>query len=168
MNWLDLIIIICVIIGVFHGLSTGIVKQVISIVSLVAAVLLSGAVANVLHNWLHPYVEDAENMLSTGVQNTVYYILAFIVIIAIFAVLANLVDRIINFTPAGILNKLCGALFGIFMWALCISIVLNFIAVFDNDSQIISQTVKDNSIFYNKVIMIFPNIFPYIRNFFIH
>ena len=168
MNWLDLVILICIIIGVFHGLSTGIVKQVIAIVSLVAAILLSGAVANALHSWLHPYVKEAENVLSTGVQNTVYYVLAFIIILALFAVLANLVDRIINFTPVGIINKLFGALFGLFMWALCISILLNFIAVFDSQSQIISQTVKENSILYDRVIMIFPNIFPYIRDFFIH
>ena len=168
MNWLDIVIIVGIIIGIIHGLVTGIVKQVISIVSLVAAILLSGAAANWIHQWIQPHIQDESTWLSPGIQNTVYYVTAFILIIVLFAVAANLVDKIINYTPVGIINRLFGALFGMLMWILCLSILLNFIAVFDTQSQIITAPVKENSVLYEKVKMIFPTVFPYIQDFFKH
>ena len=162
MNWLDLVIIICLITGIIHGLVTGIVKQVITLVAFVAAILLSGAVANLFRQLIQPYINGG----NPYILNIIYYIAAFLIIISIFAVLAKLVDKVINYTPIGLINKVLGAIFGIFLWTLFISILLNFISVFDSESKLISQTVKENSIFYDGVKMLFPNIFPYIRNFF--
>jgi membrane protein required for colicin V production len=168
MNWLDIVIIIVFLIGILHGLKTGIVKQVISLIALVAAILLSGALANWIHSYFHPFVQEDNSWFSHGVQFAIYYVIAFILIISLFSVFANLVDKIINFTPVGIINKLFGAIFGLFMWVLCMSILLNFIALFDTHSQLISQTVKENSIFYNSVKTLFPSIFPFIRDLFVH
>jgi len=168
MNWLDIAVIVCIAIGIIHGLITGIVKQVISLVSLIAAILLSGAMANWIRNWTQSYIQNENSWFSPTVQNAIYYILAFILIVSIFAVLARLVDKIINYTPAGFLNKLLGALFGSFLWALCLSILLNFIVVFDNQSQLITQPIKENSVCYEHVKMFFPTVFPYIKDFFKH
>jgi len=165
MNWFDIVIIAGIIIGIVHGLFTGIVKQVISLVSLVAAILLSGAVAKWLDIWIHPFI-DRNNWISPGIESAVYYVLAFILIISFFALIAKLVDKFINYTPAGIINKLSGALFGMFMWVICLSIFLNFLSVFDTQSKIISKPVKENSIFYDRVRMIFPTVFPYVSDFF--
>ena len=169
MNWLDIVIIVCIIIGTVHGLITGIVKQVISLVSLIAAILLSGAAANWIRNWIQLHVSTGKSdWLSSNVQNAIYYIIAFLLIISIFSVLAKIVDKMINFTPAGVLNKLFGALFGMFMWALCLSILLNITAVFDSQSRLITKPVKENSVYYEKVKMIFPTVFPYIKDYFKH
>jgi len=163
MNWLDIVIIICIIIGIVHGLFTGIIKQVISLISLVAAILLSGAVANWIQHWIQPFIQEGNHWFSPDVENTIYYIIAFLLIISLFAVAAKLVDNIINYTPAGIINKLFGALFGMFIWTLGLSIVLNFLSVFDTQSQIITKPAKENSVYYEKTKMIFPTIFPYIQ-----
>ena len=166
MNWLDIVILVCIVIGIIHGLVTGIVKQVISLVSLIAAILLSGAVAKMISRWVEQHIQNGNHWFTPGVQNVFYYILAFILIVSLFSIAAGLIDKIINYTPVGVLNRLVGALFGVFMWALCLSILLNFIAVFDTQSQLISKPIKESSIFYERVRMIFPTIFPYIKDFF--
>ena len=165
MNWLDIVIIVCIISGIIHGLFTGIIKQVISLVSLVAAILLSGAVAKVISFWLQPYIHTGDNLSSQNALNVIYYIIAFIIIISIFAIATYFVDKIINHTPVGIINKIFGALFGFFFWALCLSITFNILAVFDAESKVISKPVIENSIYYDRVKMIFPSIFPYIKDF---
>jgi len=165
MNWLDIVVMVCIAIGIIHGLITGIVKQVISLVSLIAAILLSGAVARVISNWIQPYFQ---NWLSPTIQSAICYIFAFILIVSLFGVLAYFVDKIINYTPVGIFNKVFGALFGSFLWALCLSILLNFIVVFDSHSKLITQPVKENSVCYEPVRMLFPTVFPYIKDFFKH
>ena len=166
MNWLDIYVIACIVIGIIHGLITGIVKQIISLVALVAAILLSGTVANRLRHWIQPYIQNDNGWLSHDVQNALYYVAAFVLIILLFAIIANLADKIINHTPAGILNRLFGSVFGTFLWMLCLSILLNFLSVFDAQSRIIPKTVKENSVCYERVRMLFPTIFPYINDFF--
>jgi len=165
MNWLDIGITVGIVIGIVHGLFTGLVKQVLSLVSLVAAIYLSGTVAKAIHRWVNAAVQDDNNWVTPNVQNIIYYVLAFILIISIFSLTAKLIDKIINHTPAGILNRIGGAFFGMFFWALCLSMLLNYIAVFDTQSQIITKPIKENSIYYDKVIIIFPMIFPYINEF---
>jgi len=165
LNWLDIVIIVCIVIGIIHGLITGIVKQVIFLVSLVAAILLSGAIANWIHHWALMHFSNEPAWFSPVVQNAVYYVLAFLLIICLFAIAAKFVDKMINHTPAGLINKLFGALFGGLMWTLCLSILLNFAAVFDTQSKLIPKPVKENSIFYERVRMIFPTVFPYIKDF---
>ena len=166
MNWLDIVIIVCIVVGIIHGLITGIVKQIISLVSLIAAIFLSGAVANWMQLWIQPHIQTGNHLFSQNIQNTIYYIIAFILIVALFGIVAKLVDNIINYTPAGIINKLFGALFGTLMWILCLSIIFNFLAVFDTQSQIITKPVKEKSVYYERVKMLFPAVFPYIKDFF--
>jgi len=168
MNWLDIVIIVCIIIGVVHGLVTGIIKQVIFLVSLIAAIILSGAIAVGIHHWALTHFPDEPAWFTPGIQNVVYYALAFILIISLFALAAKFVDKVINYTPAGMINKLFGALFGGLMWTLCLSVLLNFSAVFDTQSQLIPKPIKENSVFYERIKMIFPTVFPYIKDFIKH
>jgi len=166
MNWLDIVIIICIAIGFIHGLFTGIIKQVISLISLIVAVLLSGAIAKVIRSWVELHFQGENHWFSPNVQNAVFYVLAFLLIICLFALAAKLVDKILNHTPVGAINKLFGAVFGMAFWALCLSFALNCIAIFDSQYRIISKPVKENSICYEPVRMIFPTVFPYIQEFF--
>jgi len=165
MNWLDIAILACIAIGVIHGLATGIVKQIIFLISLVAAILASGAIANALRYWVQTHIQSSPEWFTPTVQNVIYYALAFIIIISLFATAAKLVDKIINHTPAGAINRFFGALFGMLMWTLCLSVALNFFAVFDTQSKLIPKPIKENSICYEPVKMVFPTVFPYIKNF---
>jgi len=165
MNWLDIVIIICVVVGIIHGLISGIVKQVLSLVSIIAAILLSGTFANFIRNWIQPYIQSGNGGFSHNVEYVIYYIIAFVFIISIFAFAAKLIDNIINFTPAELINKLFGAMFGAFMWVVCLSIAFNILAVFDTESSVISVSVKENSVFYEKIVSVFRSIFPHIENF---
>jgi len=168
MNWLDIVIIICVVIGVVHGLITGIVKQIIFLVSLLAAIILSRRVATWIGNWIQPHLNAGNSWLSLNIQNAIYYILAFVLIVSLFAIASKFIDGIINHTPAGFINNVLGALFGAFLWILCLSMAINFVAVFDTQSRLITKPTKENSIFYEKVKMIFPTVFPHIKDFIKH
>jgi len=166
MNWLDIVIVVCIVSGIIHGLVSGIIKQILSLVAIVAAILLSGTVANFIHNWFQPYIQSGNSVISNNVEYVIYYVIAFIFIISVFAFAAKIIDNIINFTPAEIINKLFGAIFGAFMWVICLSIAFNILAVFDTESNVISESVKENSIFYEKIKMVFQTIFPYFENFY--
>jgi membrane protein required for colicin V production len=165
MNWLDIIIVICLIIGIIKGLFDGIVKQLISVISLILAIVLSGSVAT----WLRKFVNvhfQIENSFSPGTISAIYYVIAFIIIVILFSFLAKFVDKIIHYTPLEIFNRLLGALFGAFMWMLCLSIFFNIAAVFDSKNVLIHKQTTEKSVYYDKVRNILPSVYPYIKEFF--
>ena len=166
MNGLDIILVVCIVIGIIKGIIDGFIKQVISLISLVLAIVLSGAVANGLRLFVNSHFPVGNTMFSPNIMSAIYYILAFVIIVSLFALLAKAVDKIINYTPIGIFNRLFGALFGAFVWTLCLSILLNFLAVFDSQSVVIPKQFKEKSICYNNVRMVFPSVYPHIKEFF--
>jgi membrane protein required for colicin V production len=166
MNWLDLILIVCIVIGIIKGMFDGLVKQVISLIALILAIVLSGTVANGLRQLINAHFSTGNTLFSPNIINAIYYILAFVIIVSLFALLAKAVDKMISYTPVGIFNRLFGALFGGFVWTLCLSILLNFIVVFDTQSVLLPKPLKEKSICYHNVRMVFPSVFPYIKEFF--
>jgi membrane protein required for colicin V production len=155
MNWLDIIILICLGTGLVKGLYDGLVKQLISFISLILAIVFSGMLADILRNFLNLHI-----------HNAIYYVFAFILIITVFALLAKVIDKIIKLTPAGTLNRLAGGIFGILIWLLCLSFALNIISVFDSKSKIIHKETQEKSVTYTPVKMALPIVYPYIKEFF--
>ena len=165
MFWFDLVLLICLIAGIIKGLADGIVKQVITLLALVVAVYLSGFVAGLIRDFINSNF-DIGDSVSPFVLNAVYYIFAFALILSVLIALGNLVNKAINYTPIGIINRLFGAFSGGFITILCLSIVLNIFAVFDPDSTIIPKQMKEKSVHYNKVKDVFPKIYPSIKELF--
>jgi membrane protein required for colicin V production len=164
MNWLDIVIGICLVAGLVKGLYDGLVKQLISFISLILAIVFSGMVANILRNFVNLHFHW-ETSISPNTLNAMYYIFAFILIITVFALLAKVIDGIIKFTPMGTLNRLAGGIFGVLMWLLCLSFALNILSVFDSKAMIIHKETQENSITYAPVKMALPVVYPYIREF---
>ncbi|MDR2620973.1 MAG: CvpA family protein [Dysgonamonadaceae bacterium] len=165
MNWLDWVIWICVGAGLVKGLYDGLIKQLISFISLILAIVFSGMVANILRNFVNLHLHW-ETSISPNTLNAIYYIFAFILIITVFALLAKVVDKIIKFTPVNMLNRLAGGVFGVLIWLLCLSFALNILSVFDSKSIIIHKETQEKSITYTPVKMVLPVVYPYIREFF--
>jgi len=163
MNWLDFVIIGVVIVGLIKGFSDGLVKQVIALVALIAAIFFAGKIAVVLRGFLLSFFSsDIPSPLLTGIC----YLLAFSLIIIGIVLLGKLVDLAVKMTPAKPLNLLLGGLFGVLIWALSLSIVFNVFAVFDSNSKIISKETQEKSILYERTKDIVPSIYPFLKHYF--
>lgn len=167
MNWLDIVMLVCVLSGIVKGLFDGLIKQVVSLAALALAIVLSGTVATWIRNFVQTHFEISDS-ISPEVLNIIYYILAFIVIFSLLAWLAAVGTKLINYTPLGIINKLSGAIIGGFLWALCLSILLNLISVFDKQNALISKQTQEKSVYYERVKTVFPFIYPYIKEYIKH
>jgi len=162
MNGLDLVITALVIIGLIKGLFDGMVKQVISLLALIIAIFCAGTLAIPLRDGflsipfvisnIHPYIISG-----------ICYLLAFVFIIIFLNWIGKLVNKAINITPAGFLNKGLGALFGAFIVILSLSLLFMILTFFDPNSNIISQQTKQKSVLYEKVETVVPTIYPIIR-----
>ncbi|MCC8147104.1 MAG: CvpA family protein, partial [Bacteroidales bacterium] len=164
MNWLDIIIIVCLAGGLIKSLFDGFIKQVISFLALVAGIFFAGRLAFPLKEFLSEFF--TENILSSQLLLILSYIGAFLLIIIAINIIGHLISIVIKSTPAKPLNMLLGGLFGFALWILSLSILMNVITFFDKDYMVISKQTQDNSVFYSKVRAVIPTFYPFIKDYF--
>lgn len=156
MNWLDIALLCLVGLGLVKGLFDGFIKQAVALVALITGIFFCGKVAV----WLREYLIELNWLPKEGIT-IVSYVLGFLLIIAVFLLAGDLVNRLINATPLGILNHLLGGVFGLLVMTLFLSLLLNFLESVDKGSAIIQNETKIESRFYYPVKEILPAIFPH-------
>ena len=158
MNWLDILIVSCVAVGLIKGLFDGFVKQVVSFVALLAAIFFGGQIAIPVRNFLMQYISG--DTLSPSILSVFCYIIAFVSIILIIVLFGKIVDVAIKMTPAKPLNSLLGGLFGALIWIISLSILFNILSVFDSVSHLLPKSIQEKSVLYDPVKEVIPAIYP--------
>lgn len=155
MNWLDIVMLCLAGIGFMKGLFDGFIKQVVSLIALVVAIFFCGKAAG----WLKEYILKLDWIPAEGVT-IVSYIVGFLLIIGVFALAGEIMNRVINVTPLGIVNHLAGGIFGLGIMVIFVSLTLNFLEIIDRNSTLISREIKVESRFYYPIKEIIPTIYP--------
>lgn len=137
------------------GLVDGVVKQVVSLIALIAAVLLCGEIAYMLRSYIISLGIFPQNGITI-----ISYILAFIMIVGLLKIAGNLLDRLIDSTPLSVLNHIGGGFIGFVIIILFMSLTFNIIEFIDTGSVLIPRQAKVESLFYQPLIEIVPTIFP--------
>ncbi|MDR0699361.1 MAG: CvpA family protein [Tannerella sp.] len=155
MNWLDIVILCLAGAGLLKGLFDGIIKQVASLVAMIIGIYLCDGSAG----WIRGYLTKLD-WLPSHLAVMTSYILGFILVVGFIILVGFVVHRIISVTPLSIFNHIAGGLLGLLMMALCISLMLNVIEMFDHNSVILSQELKVESRFYFPLKNTIPAFFP--------
>ena len=155
-NQLDILIIILTIVSMIYGYTRGLIKEILSILSILVSVYISINIYPRLSLFLKEYIEMAV------LADSISFAVMFLLICSLINIFSNFVVSSISDTPLRILDKNFGILFGFFR-ALLIFSLLNIllhwtlwkknIPVWLNDSKamlLINYTS-------NKFIKILPN-----------
>ena len=156
MNWLDIVLAVLAVAGFIKGYSDGFIRQVVFFFALIAAIYLCSKVAVNLREYLisiNVFPENSVTLLS--------YILAFIMIAGIIILAGWIMHKMISVTPLSLLNHLAGALLGLIVTVLLISLTLNVMEGLDRRSAFISQEIKEDSMFYYYCVEFVPAIYPF-------
>ncbi|MDR2473009.1 MAG: CvpA family protein [Tannerella sp.] len=152
MNWLDIVILILVGIGLVKGLIDGVVKQLVSLAALILGFVLCQTVASYLQGWMSGWSQSTAIITS--------YIFGFLLIVSVVFLAGWVINKIVDATPLSIINHLMGGITGVVIVTLFISFAFNVIEAFDTDSSVIPQAAKVESRFYNYVRSIIPAVTP--------
>ena len=160
MNWLDIVLVVLVVVGIVKGYKDGFIRQIVFFIALIAAIYLCSRVA----------VNIREYMIQTGWFDTstvtlLSYILAFIMIAGIITLAGWIMHKMIDVTPLSLFNHFAGAALGLVGTMLILSLALNIMAVVDRGSALIPQDAKTESRFYYYIKDIIPGF--YMLDFFI-
>ncbi len=155
MNWLDISLLCLAVIGFVKGLFDGIVRQIASLIALVAAIYFCAEAAV----WLRGHLLKLDWFPQEGVI-VGSYVIGFLLIVGIVILTGEIVHRVLEVTPISLLNHLAGGGFGLITMLLFISLFFNLLEVIDPRSSFISLETKIESQFYHTVRDIVPTIYP--------
>lgn len=143
-------------IGFGKGLFDGFIKQVVSLIALVAAIFLCGEAAG----WLRGYIVALGWFPEQGVS-VLSYVAGFILIMGVLVLAGEIVTKVIDATPLSIINHLGGGALGLLLVLLFTSLSLNLLDLVDRSGVFISQETKVESRFYEPIRQIVPTIYPH-------
>ena len=149
MNWLDLVLLCLAGFGFVKGLFDGVIKQVVSLIALLAAIFCCAEVAG----WLRGYLLTIGNLPDFGVT-VLSYLLGFMLIVGVLKLVGDLVSKL------SLLNHLLGGVFGLMFMMFFLSLSLNMLEYIDRGSHLIPHETKVESRLYAPIIQIVPTIFP--------
>jgi len=127
MNWLDVLLVLPLLVGLVRGLMRGLVSEVIAI-----AVVILGALGSRM--WAKPFSQWllAQFAWPQQVCDVVAYVLLFLAIAIVLSIAAHWLNKLLRAIHLGWANRLGGAVFGIAKYGL---IVLIAVFVMDYTNQ---------------------------------
>ena len=159
MATIDIIILAMIGAVVIMGLIKGFVKQMASIVGLIAGLLMARALFGIVAERLAPVL---------GTSTTVAQVLAFILIwIAVplgFAFVASLLTKALDAVHLGWLNRWLGSGLGALKYMILIGLAIHVIEYIDPNNEMISATKKKESVLYYSMRDLSGIFFPVFKN----
>ncbi|MDU1905103.1 MAG: CvpA family protein [Dysgonomonas sp.] len=155
MNWFDILIIIVAIYSIFKGYRSGFVKQLASLVAIIACILISGKVSSILL----PYIQDR---IPANWAEPAAFITSFLLIFAVVMILGHMLQSILETVKMGTLNKMAGAVLSLAKWMLVVSIIFNLLSKMDENHTLIDADLKEKSKTYQYIQPLAPAITPYL------
>ena len=146
MNVIDIIVLLPICYGLIRGLMRGFVQELTTLVALIAAIIGTKLWAPNLAVWLTRYITT-----SPAVCQLIAWTLLFATIVLSLHFVGKVITRLLHAISLGWLNRLIGALFGAAKWALIVSIILNGVALLDNQFHFLKPEVQEQSITYRPI-----------------
>jgi membrane protein required for colicin V production len=161
MNWLDIVILIALAIAVIIGLKFGLIKAVMLLVGIIVGVVLAGHYAG-------PLGERLTFISSEGVAKGVAFAIIMLAVLAVATIVATLLTWAAKVVMLGWVNRLGGAVIGLFLGALFCGALLAMWVYFLGMSETIADSVIATVLLDRlpMVLALLPDEFDGVRSFF--
>ena len=160
MNWLDIVITIYLIISVISGLVQGLIRSVLSIIGLIVGIALAA-------NFYKQFGDVLTFIHNPDIADIVAFVIILLAVMVIAALIALVLRSIIKAIMLGWIDRLGGAIFGLLLGALSVSVLLAIVAKFTDTSLITESALAGFFLDKFPLIMgLLPSEFDVVRNFF--
>ncbi len=157
MNKFDLIVLIPLAWGLYRGFRKGLVIEAASLISLIlatwGAIKFSGYLSELL---------SQEYEFETEYLPIVSFFLVFIGVVILVFIAARLLEGLLKLTMLSTFNKISGAVFCCFKYALIVSVLLFITNSFSETNPFVSNELKTSSYLYTPLselsITLIPNL----------
>lgn len=153
-NYLDIILIILLGLGLIRGFSNGFIKEITSLVALLLGIF--GAIK--FSDYTSSLLIEHFNM-SGKYLPVLSFAITFLVIIIAIHFLGDILDKFFKLPVLSLVNKIAGMVFGLLKTALIVSILLVILGSLDKHVNFLPKDKINNSYLYEPVYSLAPLIF---------
>jgi len=160
MNWLDIVIAVALIVPIFTGLKQGLIKAALSLAGLIVGVVLASN-----------YYQALGGRLTFITNEDIANVVGFAIILVVVMIIANVAAAFLKFTAKAVLlgwvDRLGGAVFGLFMGMFFMGALLATIVKFFGEGIVTDSFLA--AVLLDKfplVLGLLPSEFDVIRDFF--
>jgi membrane protein required for colicin V production len=158
MNYLDVVLALPLLWGIYRGFTKGLIISVATLFALIlgvfAAIHFSSFFGEYLNRWFHP---DPRYL------KVLSFALTFLFVVAVVRLIGWGLDKLIKAVALGFINRLLGVFFNVIKWAFILSVLINIVESGERTKSLISEQIKEESILYRPISGIAPFVFPYLK-----
>jgi membrane protein required for colicin V production len=158
MNYIDIILCVPLLWGLYKGFTKGIIIEAASIVALGLAIW-SGVK---FHDFLTEYSHQHFSW-DTKYLPVISFAIIFLGILILVYAIAKLLERLVKAVSLGFVNKLTGGIFGILKFGLILSVIIFVLNAIEKNIRFIPAEAKQKSLLYEPVGKIALLVIPGLR-----
>ncbi|MFH6603261.1 CvpA family protein [Maribacter algicola] len=146
MSFLDIILGLLLLYGLYKGLKNGLFVEIASIIALIAGIYGAIHFSYYAGDYLSQNMDWDERYI-----NIAAFIITFIIIVLVVHLLGKFLTKIADFAMLGLLNKIAGALFGALKVAVIVGAILIFFERVNQTAGLVKDESLQNSVLYEPV-----------------
>jgi len=158
MNYIDLILFLPFIYGVYRGFTKGLIYEAATLAALILGVYGAFKFSNFTTDFI------VNNFGATG-ENLpwISFAITFVLIVIVVHLIAKVLTTVLKAVALGFINQFLGIIFSIFKIAFILSVVLVIFDPITKNSNVVSEESKSKSLLYYPIKKIAPSLFPYLH-----
>lgn len=146
MSFIDIILGLLILYGLYKGLKNGLFVEIASIIALIAGIFGAIHFSYIAGDYLAEHMQWDERFIKLT-----SFIITFIVIVVAVHSAGKLLTKIADFAMLGLVNKIAGALFGALKVAIILGAILIFFERVNSSVGLVKNETLQNSILYEPV-----------------
>ena len=155
MNYLDYLLLLPVMYGLYRGFTKGFILELASLVALVAGVYGAMHFSSFTFEYLSEFVE-----IETSYLQLASYGLTFLLIVLVITLTGKILTMLVKMVALGLVNRMMGAIFGGLKALLILSVLLLFFDRLNKQFGIVKDEVLEASVLYSPILTHTQNIYP--------
>jgi len=157
MSFLDIIIGILLVWGLYKGLKNGLFVELASLMALIAGIYGAIHFSYITGDYLSEQLDWSDQYLKIAA-----FLITFFAIIIVVNLAGKFLTKIADFAMLGLLNKIAGGIFGALKVAIILGAFLIFFEKLTTPLGLINEEDKEESIFYEPIKEIGNLVFSYV------
>ena len=153
----DIVLLIPLLWGLYKGFRKGLIVELASILAIILGVYACSKFSDLVTGFLGTHIHSHISSLYLSICSVIILFLG--VVILVFFI-AKRIQKLAETLLLGIANRIFGAAFGMFKWALLISFILYFFDILNQKAGIVPQSTLEHSWMYSHLVVLAPLVMP--------
>ena len=161
MGVIDIVIVCCFLPVLYFGIKNGLVKQLVAVAVIYFGIVLSLKFSFPVDAWVQEHVQIPEFW-----SKAISFILIFFVVALVLSLFGRILEKIIQISLLGWLNKLLGIVMTFCVFVLLLSALVYLVDSANNMLEFIPKEKIEESRFYPALLEFSQQVFPRFKELF--